>query len=231
VVLRAEADALTKQLKSSMATLADLRRELLEMPATTISDNSRAVPLNELLQYAKNIAKYTVPPTYRERIPTLPTADPDKAAEGNTGGPASNGTGTPAQATPKDDANGDREAIVAADVTAEWLKKLNESQVPWQPWPDNDKIRRGNLMQIQYLIDTKQDPTKVDATKLDREVKEKIVADAAEMQAAAQAAAQTQAQADQPVQNVPPPAAPGPSRPPAETFAGFDFAAEDDDDN
>lgn len=41
---------------------------------------------------------------------------------------------------------------------AEWLKKLNEVGHPWVPWPDNEKIRRGNLMAIQELLDRKKDP-------------------------------------------------------------------------
>ena len=65
--LRAEADALEEQLKSSVAALAGLRRELSETPATVFPANSRPVPFDELLQYAKSISKYTVPPTFRER--------------------------------------------------------------------------------------------------------------------------------------------------------------------
>ncbi|KAF2687601.1 mediator of RNA polymerase II transcription subunit 4 [Lentithecium fluviatile CBS 122367] len=223
-VLRAEADGLEQQLKSSVAALASLRRELFETPATTFSEDSRPVPFDELLQYAKNISKYTVPPTYRERIPTPPAADQDKEGEGASG-TASNGINTPAQGQSGGNVSGEGDAGVAKDITAEeaeWLKKLNESQVPWQPWPDNDKIRRSNLMQIQYLLDTKQDPTQVDATKMDREEKEMIVAEA-ERQAAAQAPVEVQ------IQHVSAPASETTSRPPEPKFGGFDFSEMDED--
>lgn len=110
---------------------------------------------------------------------------------------------------------------------AEWLKKLNESQMPWFPWPDNDKIRRSNLMQIQSLLDTGKDPAHEDLTQLKAEEKERIVAEA-------ERAAQTQAPAIEP-HPLPAQAAPKPPPPSqskeegAGTFAGFGFMDEDDE--
>jgi hypothetical protein len=162
--LRAEADALEAQLKSSVATLASLRKELFETPATTFPQDSRPVPFDELLQYAKNISQWTVPPTFRERLPDA-AEEPDKVKDrtsgsGDASAPATNGVNTPMNAAgliepPKDATESQKEALPAEgalpDITAEeeeWLKKLKDSQIAWYPWPDNDKIRRGNLMKV-----------------------------------------------------------------------------------
>jgi hypothetical protein len=160
--LRAEADALEAQLKSSVATLASLRKELFETPATTFPQDSRPVPFDELLQYAKNISQWTVPPTFRERLPDAAAeADKDKdKTAGDTHVAAINGANTPTNALglaepPKDAIESQKETQTTEgappEITAEeeeWLKKLKDSQIAWYPWPDNDKIRRGNLMKI-----------------------------------------------------------------------------------
>jgi hypothetical protein len=157
--LRTEADALEEQLKTSVKKLAELRHELFETPATTFPEDSRAVPFDELLQYATNISRYTVPPTYRERVPTV---DKDKEEdEGASSGAPTNGVNTPAHAIeaaepPKDGADGEKEAKNAdgvPEITAEeeeWLQKLKASNLAWYPWPSNDKIRAGILSSLQY---------------------------------------------------------------------------------
>ena len=161
-MLRTEADALEEQLKSSVEKLAILRHELFDTPATTFPENSRPVPFDELLQYASNISKHTVPPTYRERVPEA-AAVGDKAKEdaGSSGAPT-NGLNTPAnisdaaepQKDPVIDHKEDENTNGAApEVTAEeeeWLKKLKENQFTWYPWPSTDKIRQGNLYRLQY---------------------------------------------------------------------------------
>ncbi|KAF1931640.1 uncharacterized protein M421DRAFT_417406 [Didymella exigua CBS 183.55] len=94
--LRAEAEALEEQLKSSVAALASLRRELSETPATVFPAASRPVPFDELLQYAKSISRYTVPPTFRERVPDA--EDSAKELDAPTSAPATNGLNTPTTA-------------------------------------------------------------------------------------------------------------------------------------
>ncbi|KAJ4375183.1 hypothetical protein N0V83_002267 [Neocucurbitaria cava] len=155
--LRAEADALEEQRKSSVEKLAALRHELFQTPTTAFPESSRAVPFGELLQYANHISNHTVPPTYRERVPQ-PVADKDKQKEdaGSDAAPT-NGVITPANApeavdAPKEkqDENGDG---AVPDITAEeeeWLKKLKDSQIAWYPWPSNEKIRAGNLYKLHY---------------------------------------------------------------------------------
>jgi hypothetical protein len=156
--LRAEADALEAQLKSSVATLASLRKELFETPATTFPEDSRPVPFDQLLQYAKNISQWTVPPTFRERLPdAVAELDKDKdRASGDFNAAATNGFNTPTNAPglaepPKETTETQTTEDAPPEITAEeeeWLKKLKDSQIAWYPWPDNDKIRRGNLMKI-----------------------------------------------------------------------------------
>jgi hypothetical protein len=155
------------------------------------------VPFDELLQYAKNIAQSTVPPTYRE---TLPERQPEDDASSSA--VPSNAVGTPAQQPgqePAQDAaegqakEGEEQAITEEE--AEWLKKLKANGYAWFPWPDEDKIRRGNLMQIQYMLDRGRDPTNEDLTKLGEDEKNRIAADAAAAQAHSEAQAQAQVQA------------------------------------
>ncbi|ORY12659.1 vitamin-D-receptor interacting mediator subunit 4-domain-containing protein [Clohesyomyces aquaticus] len=166
--LRHEVDSLAAQLKTSVSTLADLRHEIFDTPATTESESSRSVPINELLQYAKNISRYTVPPTYREPIPKG-DSDTEKVREKDdaSGGLPSNGLGTPVGppgsmviADPpasKDAAPEEEEKQVTAEQ-AEWLTKLHEAGVQWVPWPSHDKIRKGGLMVIQDMVDRGLDP-------------------------------------------------------------------------
>lgn len=160
--LRAEADTLEEQLKSSVEKLAALRHELFQTPATTFPETSRAVPFNELLQYANHISKHTVPPTYRERVPQA-VSDKDKQKEdaGSDAAPT-NGVTTPANVpevsgAPKDAIEHQKQDEHAdgavPEITAEeeeWLKKLKDSQIAWYPWPSNEKIRAGNLYKLHY---------------------------------------------------------------------------------
>jgi hypothetical protein len=158
--LRAEADALEEQLKTSVKKLAELRHELFDTPVTVFPEDSRAVPFDELLQYATNISRHTVPPTYRERVPA---ADKEKEDdEVGSGGAPTNGLNTPALAPeimepPSEATQGHKEGEDAAGPTLEitpeeeeWLKKLKASNLAWYPWPSNEKIRAGALHSLQY---------------------------------------------------------------------------------
>jgi ubiquitin carboxyl-terminal hydrolase 5/13 len=137
-----------------------LRHELFDTPVTVFPEDSRAVPFDELLQYATNISRHTVPPTYRERVPA---ADKEKEDdELGSGGAPTNGLNTPALAPdtmepPSEATQGHKEGEDAAGPTLEitpeeeeWLKKLKASNLPWYPWPSNDKIRAGALHSLQY---------------------------------------------------------------------------------
>ncbi|KAF1979602.1 hypothetical protein BU23DRAFT_101325 [Bimuria novae-zelandiae CBS 107.79] len=242
--LRAERDTLEAQFKTSVAALSDLRRELLATPVTKFPDHVRPVPFDELLQFAKNIAQSTVPPTYRENPPA--TQDKEQHKEVDDGPSTvvpSNAVGTPAQpqdgaegAAKEGESKGDEEKVITEEE-AEWLQKLKNSNLSWFPWPDEDKIRRGNLMQIQNVLDRGRDPTDEDLTKLGEDEKDRIAAEAAAAQAQSEAQAQAQAQAEaqtatqaaapQPQQHALPPK---PAQKPQQ-FAGFDDEDSDDDDD
>lgn len=166
--MRAEAEALEEQLRTSVAALATLRHELFETPATTFPADTRPVRFDELLQYAKNISQYTVPPTYRERAPEA-VADKDKEKDdAASSGAPTNGVNTPANAPnaldtedPKQGDNDNKPVEVTAEEE-EWLKKLNESKIAWYPWPSEEKIRHGNLYKLMYWQAKGKDPDNFD---------------------------------------------------------------------
>lgn len=153
--MRAEVEALEEQKKASVAALATLRHELHATPATSFPADTRPVRFDELLQYAKNISQYTVPPTYRERAPEA-TSDKDKDDAASSGAPT-NGVNTPAHApaqpdpdAPKDGENAENKPAEVTAEEEEWLEKLQRSQIAWYPWPSDEKINTGNLYQLMY---------------------------------------------------------------------------------
>ncbi|OSS44359.1 hypothetical protein B5807_11060 [Epicoccum nigrum] len=187
--LRAEADALEEQLKSSVAALAGLRRELSETPATVFPASSRPVPFDELLQYAKSISKYTVPPTFRERALDADgdNAKDKEAIEPPASAPATNGLNTPTTAIalaepPATDgaeatAEGETASNVVPEITAEeeeWLQKLKDSGFAWFPWPDADKIRRGNLWKLYHYREQGRDLDAFDIEAYEEEERKKF---------------------------------------------------------
>lgn len=162
--LRKTAETLENQAKASIRTLAQLRKELQETPATTFPETSKPVPFDELLRYARNISKHTVPPTYREKLPQ-DDSDTEKEVSGGIG--SSNGIGTPAENAQKDQADGQGEIenvekkYDLPEQQVEWLKKQEEQGLTWVPWPHNDRIRYGNLADIQRMLDRGLDPSTV----------------------------------------------------------------------
>ncbi|KAJ9649036.1 hypothetical protein H2199_000949 [Coniosporium tulheliwenetii] len=146
--LRQTADALTAQAKSKLRSLADARKELINTPVSTFPASSKNVPLDELLSYAKRIAKFTLPPNYRPapppRKPSAPDATPKATNETQT--QLANGTsGTPAladsaaAAPPKPDPQADLpkdEGVALSTLTQEqrdWLDSMFHT--PFVPWP------------------------------------------------------------------------------------------------
>jgi hypothetical protein len=95
--LRATADALDDKIKSTLRTLADTRKELLDIPSAQPAPNTRQVGVEELLSYAKFISKTTVPPTFRGHIPTNLLSHPQSAVTDASTTQISNGMATPAQ--------------------------------------------------------------------------------------------------------------------------------------
>ncbi|KAF2271250.1 uncharacterized protein EI97DRAFT_388332 [Westerdykella ornata] len=192
LALRAEADALEAHLKASVRTLAQLRREILRLPMSQSAVNARPVSSAELLQYAKHISQHTVPLTYREHIPRGTSEAEEVKEKGNVTSPLvpANGLGTPAaHGGPAPAPTGDttKENAPTASVTAqqaEWLKDMREKGLSWVPWPDDSKIRSGNLMACQHLLDRGKDPwTESAPTKQEMDHVAREEAEAAEAEA------------------------------------------------
>ncbi|KAL5121014.1 Mediator of RNA polymerase II transcription subunit 4 [Pleosporales sp. CAS-2024a] len=211
LTLRAEADALEEQKKSYVSALATLRHELHHTPVTTFPAHTRPVRFDELLQYAKNISPYTVPPTYRERAPE-PASDKDKDADSSSA--PTNGVNTPAAEAEAGETTDNKPVEVTA-TEEEWLRKLNESQIAWYPWPSHDKIKGGNLWSLMKWEARGKDVATFDVKAADKMEK----GGAAPVVEAPSEPVQTQAQGQQPQ-----PQAPRPPRPtqPQATFDMFD---------
>lgn len=239
--LRAEAEALEEQLKSSVAALASLRKELSETPASIFPEDSRPVPFDELLQYAKNISRYTVPPTFRERVPgTDIDADKDKEAiEGMASAPATNSMNTPtttvaAVEPPKDiteaPKEGENTETAAPEITAEeeeWLKKLKDSGFAWFPWPDDAKIRRGNLWKIYHYREQGRNLDEFDIEAYEEEEKKKFSGEIQPQQAPEEMQAEQEFQ-EQKAQQAPQTQA-APAAPAGAGFTLFDDMESDDE--
>ncbi|KAJ4383513.1 hypothetical protein N0V86_001565 [Didymella sp. IMI 355093] len=244
--LRAEADVLEEQLKSSVAALAGLRKELSETPATVFPSDSRPVPFNELLQYAKSISRYTVPPTFRERVPDAedPAKEPE-ALEAPTSAPATNGLNTPttavapvtasqgaAEASHEGEAPKEGEPPAAvpelSEAEAEWLQKLKSSGHPWTPWPNTLKILKSNLWKLYWYREHGRNIDEFDIEAHEEEERKRFEdLPEAPAEKAAEVHVEPQVQ-EQRVQQVPPPQA-APAAPAAGGFTLFDDMESDDE--
>jgi hypothetical protein len=147
--LRILADALDAQIKDTIRTLAQVRTDIIAIPWTAVEPKGREVPVNDLLRFAKNISKYTVPHTF-----------PDEH-EGD--GPEE----APAEQT---DAAATAEAPVVVDGPSEptkdpesdfaWSSLTPEERIalqglqrnPFVPWPNPDAILASGLSMITQRI-------------------------------------------------------------------------------
>jgi hypothetical protein len=113
-----------------------------------------------VLQFAKNLAKYTAPSTTRPP-PTKQDGVPEQADQVDV--TMSNGAGTPTNQSTADDATkekGDGKAqSTLTQAQRDWLEEA--SRAPFLPWPSNDKIREGALGHIQAMLNRGQDPSTV----------------------------------------------------------------------
>ncbi|KAI4108964.1 MAG: hypothetical protein LQ339_002083 [Xanthoria mediterranea] len=191
--LRSEIEAQEQQTKSTLALLAETREELLSTPATTFPEHSRNVPFTELLEYAKNISRYTVPPTFREPLPQPTAADAPPKVETATA--IANGAGDPtaeareANGIANGIANGanlqngekKEKGVGLSSLTPDEVLWLNElARTEFVPWPNEEVIKRGALGQIQVMLEQGVDPESGGAAE---EVARKIEADETEKNA------------------------------------------------
>lgn len=157
LVLRQTADQLDNQIKNTIRTLAEARKELLSTPFTTFDDTSRDIPADDILSYAKKVAPFTVPPTY---LPSAPVEDAQKndnapMANGTAASPAvgtdpNTGTQTPADTQqPPAESQDAGYASMMGD-----LKTIldREKHAPFLPWPDENRMKASGLMAVKHLF-------------------------------------------------------------------------------
>ena len=111
------------------------------------------MPYNELLDYAKRISRYTVPPTFRPALPPAQLALP----------PAVNGD-TVAVEDGAEDSKEEKEGRGTAsleDTERKWLDPL--TQIPFVPWVNDETVKRGALAEIQSMVERGEDPGNVGA--------------------------------------------------------------------
>lgn len=143
------------------------------------------MPFTELLEYARNISRYTVPPTYREAPPNPKAATIDDRK--GDAAPAVNGTGDAVAEAREVNAiaNGaiseggkEKTGVGVSSLDQGEVKWLNEyEQILFVPWPKEEVIKRGALGQIQMMLEQGVDP---EATGAAEEVARKIEAEGGE---------------------------------------------------
>ncbi|KAI4157076.1 MAG: hypothetical protein L6R39_000790 [Caloplaca ligustica] len=159
--LRSLLETHDQQRKSTLATLAETRKDVLSTPATIFPEPSRDVPHTELLDYARRISRYTVPPTSRDPLAlSKPVTDganattdtaatvngiADAVTEAREANAVANGEVTQGG---KGGGVGEK-SLEPADV--QWLNP--QAQIPFTPWPTEDVIKRGALGQIQLMLE------------------------------------------------------------------------------
>ncbi|MCJ1453295.1 hypothetical protein MMC28_003641 [Mycoblastus sanguinarius] len=164
--LRETINRQNETITSTLTQLVSTRTDLLSVPTSLPkAHEAHNVPYTDLLDYAKRISRYTVPPTFRP-----PVAAPPTAANGTEG-------------TPKTVEGGgaeDREKQGIGyesleDVERRWLDPLR--QIPFVPWPSEEVIKSGALAEIQGMMERGIDPESVDAggVKDDEKVREVIM--------------------------------------------------------
>ncbi|KAI4159826.1 MAG: hypothetical protein LQ342_006244 [Letrouitia transgressa] len=168
LALREKIEAQNQQITSTLQLLADARQELIETPATAFPEDQRKVPYHELLDYAKRISRYTVPPTFRERpVPAPAQTAVARKSEGDEDVKMTNGAVAPAaesngETTTEGEGERDKGIGVSSLEQSEvqWLDPMAKFQ--FVPWPSEEVIKRGALAQIQVMLEQGVDPTDVE---------------------------------------------------------------------
>jgi hypothetical protein len=167
LALRHRADTLDGQVKEKLAILADARKELMATPITIAPENSRNVPLDELLAYARRISKFTVPPTYRPPLPGEVTNGGTHDGETSPNQPEPVAKAENGLAAAADEPSGHLHQASEQPVQSVGLSALSDEQRAWLesaskiafvPWPNDNVIRRGGLAHIQTMVEQGQDP-------------------------------------------------------------------------
>ena len=133
--ISAQNDAITSQL----TLLADVRKELLDIPTSLPQKNRREVSHDEVLSYAKRIARFTMPPGMKPATTTTTTVKAEGMEEGGATKP-SEGRGMKS----------------LEEFERQWLDPW--TGVQFTPWPGEEVIKRGALGEIQAMVEKGLDP-------------------------------------------------------------------------
>jgi len=171
-LLRQTAETLDNQIKSTITTLAETRKELLNTPFTTFPDSSHAVSVDELLSYAKRIAPFTVPPTSFQ-APVAAGKASQKPAESHNDAAmtmandmdgttptvaAGQNTGSQTQ-TPAGGGQQQQDAGFASQLSGNLQLSLGQQAQPqFVPWPDENRMVASALMDVKAQIERGEDP-------------------------------------------------------------------------
>lgn len=157
VRLRQTSTALSEQITQVLTVLANTRAEVLSTPSSNTfpQKDSRDVPYDDLLSYAKKISKFTVPPT------TTAAPHRQQSQQQHTSSSSSSSS------SPRDDGQQDEQPRDAGEEKSVAVAGLSAEQrsgptvrhaAAWIPWPADDTIRRGALARIQGMLDAGEDP-------------------------------------------------------------------------
>ncbi|KAL9131451.1 MAG: hypothetical protein Q9217_000599 [Psora testacea] len=145
--LRERIDRQNAQVTSTLQLLADTRSNLLAIPTSLPPKGRRDVRCGELLDYAKRIARFTMPPNFRPAMP--PTTDNAIAANGTD--------------TAMADTRAGGEGIGLESLQQEEKRWLDPwTGVQFTPWPSEEVMRRSALAQLQVMVERGEDVEKME---------------------------------------------------------------------
>ena len=167
--MRSTIEAQNQQITSILTLLAETRKEVKSTPATVFPDEHRNVHYTEILDYAKRISRFTVPPASLESISgpkpgTLKDTDIDNtnATESQDAGPTLNGVSDAVEQARESNAvangaireNAGEKGVGLASLDQNEMQWLNPTtQIPFVPWPSEEVIKRGALGQLQIKLE------------------------------------------------------------------------------
>lgn len=138
-----------------MRLLSSTRTDLRNITSPDPHEQTRPVRAADLLSYAKFIAKTSVPPTFRKELGITAIPAPSRNAEDAPSTHLTNGIATPDGETGQPQTN---------------ISKLNEetkamlapfADLPFVPWPSQEKINAGALGHTQGMLEAGIDPAGV----------------------------------------------------------------------
>ena len=133
------------EVTSSLQLLADTRSELLAIPTSLPPKERRDVSYRELLDYAKRISRFTMPPDFRPAWSTTGAQNATAAGAGAIEGKRMTGA--------KEGEGVGLESLQLEEK--QWLDPW--TGVQFTPWPGEDVMRRSALAQLQVIAEKGED--------------------------------------------------------------------------